>query len=209
MENSIGCAGPCFLKSSALLWFTQDFNVYLKGLKSIFFFYFFFLLLQPSVYICILSVWEPPPPPYSSHSLPPNPYDNPQLDSPRGYASLPIQLNPSSLEPQPGAPVAPSRSSVQTQESSDPSTRPRAPYPIAIAQGPALPYAVAQPDEVDTRTSADGISKTPVPETSPSPLFPESNGVLSEVSPFQVLFAIKSKALTSFRFGVENRVEKS
>ncbi|XP_040191414.1 pollen-specific leucine-rich repeat extensin-like protein 2 isoform X2 [Rana temporaria] len=128
------------------------------------------------------SVWEPPPPPYSSHSLPPNPYDNPKLDSPRGYASLPIQLNPSSLEPQPGAPVAPSRSSVQPQESSDPSTRPRAPSPIAIAEQQALPYAVAQPDEVDTRTSADGISKTPVPETSPSPLFLESNGVLSKAT---------------------------
>ncbi|XP_073467101.1 uncharacterized protein [Aquarana catesbeiana] len=128
------------------------------------------------------SVWEPPPPPYAPHSLPPNPYDNPQLDSPRYYASLPMQLNPSSPEPQPGPPVAPSPNRVQPQESSDPSTRPRALNPLMIAEAQALPHAVARPDEVDARTSADGISKTPVPETALFPLFAESSGVLSEAT---------------------------
>ncbi|XP_077334131.1 mitochondrial antiviral-signaling protein isoform X2 [Lithobates pipiens] len=130
------------------------------------------------------NVWEPPPPPYSPHSLPPNPYDNPQLDSTRYYASLPMQLNPSSPEPQPGPPVAPSPTPnwVQPQEISDPSTRPRALNPLMIAEYQAKPHAVGRPDEVDTRTSADGVSKTPVPETAPFPLFVESHGVLSEAT---------------------------
>ncbi|CAI9551939.1 unnamed protein product [Staurois parvus] len=133
-------------------------------------------------------VWEPDPPPYSPPSLPPNPCDNSQLDSLRGCISLPIQLNPSSPEPLPVPPVAPSPSQVQPeqvsrrshqpQESGDPSTQPRAPT------SQSLPAArdVALPDEVDTKTSADSISKAPVPETSPFPSVVDSNGVLSEAT---------------------------